>query len=195
MSTGMKLLILSVLAVSLGSFLYLRSLTRRLSELPELPPAEARTELRQFILEVNSSEPETVDLYFPAPLGGRLRKEERTLPLAPTAPDRATQLLLALKEGSRSGLRSVIPWRIEIRAIFLTTDGTLYVDFGNTFPAGFSSGIEAETLAVFSIVNTLAVNIRPLRQVRILLEGKEVETLAGHIDLTRAYSPDPRWVE
>ena len=195
MPTGMKILAAGLLAVALASALYLRTLVRQLSEVPYLPTGEARVQLKESMLESAPGEPETVSLFFPVPGEGMLRREDRTLTLVSATPDRVRQILMALREGSREGLEGAIPAETEIRAVYLAPDGIAYVDFAETFERAVSPGIRSETLTIYAIVNTLAVNLPSLQQVRILLEGREAETLAGHADLSRAYTPDPSWVE
>ena len=195
MPTGMKILAAGLLAVALASALYLRTLVQQLSEVPYLPTGEARVQLKESILESAPGEPETVSLFFPVPGEGMLRREDRTLTLVSATPDRVRQILMALREGSREGLEGAIPAETEIRAVYLAPDGIAYVDFAETFERAVSPGIRSETLTIYAIVNTLAVNLPSLQQVRILLEGREAETLAGHADLSRAYTPDPSWVE
>ena len=151
--------------------------------------------MKESILESAPGEPQTVSLFFPVPGEGMLRREDRTLTLVSATPDRVRQILMALREGSREGLEGAIPAETEIRAVYLAPDGIAYVDFDETFERAVSPGIRSETLTIYAIVNTLAVNLPSIQQVRILLEGREAETLAGHADLSRAYTPDPSWVE
>jgi hypothetical protein len=54
----------------------------------------------------------------------------------------------------------------------------------------FEPGIQSETLAIYSIVNSITVNIPSVEQVQFLIQGQKVETLDGHADLTAAYAPD-----
>ena len=56
--------------------------------------------------------------------------------------------------------------------------------------SGFLPGIESETLAIYSIVDSLAVNVPAVKKVKILVQGQEAETLDGHADLTGEFSPD-----
>jgi hypothetical protein len=49
-------------------------------------------------------------------------------------------------------------------------------------------------LTVYSIVNTAVANLDGIERVQILVEGKEVETLAGHLDLSKPLLPDMKWM-
>ena len=57
-------------------------------------------------------------------------------------------------------------------------------DFSSVLSTNMPSGIQSEQLAVESIGDTLAANIPNLRRLKILIDGQEAKTLAGHIDLT-----------
>ncbi len=61
------------------------------------------------------------------------------------------------------------------------------VNLTGGFAANHPSGIATETLTVLSICGTLHANLPRITQVRFLVDGRELETLAGHADLTRAY--------
>ena len=52
-----------------------------------------------------------------------------------------------------------------------------------------------EALAVFTLVNALTVNLPDITAVQILIDGKEVDTLAGHVDLRRPLVQNLTWVE
>jgi len=195
MSLNIKILALGLIAVTLASALYLRVLVEQLSRVPYLPTAEARVKLKESILGSTPGKPQMISLYFPVPEMGILRREERTLTLVSARPDKARQILMALRAGSRKGLLGAIPAGTEVRAIYLTPDGVAYVDFDETLRHSTSPGIQSETLTIHAIVNTLTVNLPSIQQVRILLEGREVATLAGHADLGRTYTTDLSWVE
>ena len=57
-------------------------------------------------------------------------------------------------------------------------------------PYGHTGGSAKEMFAVYSIVNSLALNIPEIRRVGILIEGEAVDTLNGHMDLRRPLRPD-----
>jgi len=77
------------------------------------------------------------------------------------------------------------------RTYFLAPDGTAYVDLANDVLSEFPPGIETETLAIYSLVDSIAMNIPSVKRVKFLIQGQEVETLDGHADLTVAFAPDP----
>jgi hypothetical protein len=48
---------------------------------------------------------------------------------------------------------------------------------------------------VYALVNALTVNLPEVEAVQILVDGKEVDTLAGHLDLREPLHKDLDWVE
>jgi hypothetical protein len=78
---------------------------------------------------------------------------------------------------------------ISLRGFFLASDGTAYVDItvGSQYGSRGSSASE-EFLALYSVVNTLTQNFEEIRQVRFLVEGREAQTLAGHVDIARVFT-------
>ncbi|HEV2348657.1 MAG TPA: GerMN domain-containing protein [Terriglobia bacterium] len=174
-----------------GGFVYLRVLTRRAKlESPEHGEEGARTQLREAALQSNTGALQTITLYFPSDDDGQLQSESRQIAWATSDTDRIRQVMLALIEGSYKGLRRPLPPTTELRAVFLTPDGTAYLDFSSNALAVFAPGIQSETLAIYSIVNSLAANIPSVLRVKILVQGQEVETLNGHADLGEIFVPD-----
>ena len=51
-------------------------------------------------------------------------------------------------------------------------------------------GTLTELLSIYSVVNTLSLNISEIEAVKFLIEGREAKTLAGHIDLRYPFEPD-----
>lgn len=181
-----------LLLILTGGFVYLHVLTRRVKrEGPEHSEVGARTQLREAALQTDSEATGVITLYFPSDDEGLLLPENRPISWAASDPDRIHQVLLALLEGSYHGLRRPLPPATELRAAFLTADGTVYIDFSSSALALFAPGIQSETLAVYSIVNSLAANVPSVKRVHILVQGQEVDTLNGHADLGSDFVPDP----
>ena len=64
---------------------------------------------------------------------------------------------------------------------------TAVVDTNAAFADAHPSGVLAEELTIASMVNTLNANDPQITRVKILVDGKERDTLAGHADLRRFY--------
>lgn len=151
----------------------------------------ARTQLSEAALQSAAGPQQVATLYFPSFGEGVLREEKRPVAWADAETDRIRQVLLALIEGSHQGYSLPLPTSTQIRAVFLAPDGTAFLDISNQATADFNPGIASECLAVYSIVNSLAVNLPTVKRVKILVQGQEVDTLNGHVDLGDYFVPDP----
>lgn len=193
MSRRAKILMLAVLAVLAAGAFYLHVLTRRVGFQPALEHGEevARTRLSEAALQSAASPRQTATLYFPSFAQGVLREEKRPVAWAEAETDRIRQILLALIEGSHQGYNRPLPASTEIRAVFLASDGTAFLDFSNQAIPDVNPGIASECLVVYSIVNSLAANLPTVKKVKILVQGQDVDTLNGHVDLSDYFVPDP----
>jgi germination protein M len=190
-------ILLGVLLVALawGGF-YLRALVHRVFREPAPRGEEtARAKLDQIALQPKDGTIQLATLYFPSANDGKIAPESRSITWAQSDGDRIRQVVLALAEGSRQGLGRVFSPSTTVRAVFLAPDGTAYVDLSNDLVSDFDPGIQSETLAIYSIVNSITTNIPSVKRVQFLIQGQEVETLDGHADLTAAYAPDPTRVK
>ena len=82
-------------------------------------------------------------------------------------------------------LTSPIPAGTTLRAVYLTGDGDAFVDLTEEIALGHSGGSREELFTVYAIVNALTMNLADVDAVQILVDGVEVDTLVGHVDLQR----------
>ena len=92
-------------------------------------------------------------------------------------------IVTALIKGPGQKLAPTVPPNTTLRAIYITEEGTCYVDFSAEIQENHPGGVATELLTVYSIVNSLILNIAEIEAVKFLIEGQESLTLAGHIDL------------
>ncbi len=86
-----------------------------------------------------------------------------------------------------------IPADTKLRTLFITDTGEAYVDFSPELSSKHPGGSLSELLTVYAIVDTLTVNLPAIVRVQILVDGKEVDTLAGHVDLRRPLPKNLTW--
>jgi sporulation and spore germination protein len=141
---------------------------------PVAPPASGPTE--------------TVTLYVADDAAGVLRSQAAKIPLPGGRQQRAEELLRALLRIYQQ-LDSPHPLAAaaDIRSIYLIDPGAAVVDLNAAFADQHRSGILVEQLTVNSMVQTLAVNVPGVNRVRILVDGKTRDTLAGHADLSEFF--------
>ena len=131
-----------------------------------------------------------VHLYFSDGDSSFLTSEVRTLALPDSMVRRARMVVDALIEGPKGPLTPTIPPETKVLALYVTQEGTAYVDFNRAIAEKHPGGTLSEMLTIFSIVNTLAINIPEIVAVKILIGGGEAKTLAGHIDIQFPFRPD-----
>jgi hypothetical protein len=114
------------------------------------------------------------------------------LPLSKDPVLRAKQVLNTLLAGPVDADLRTLPPDAVLLAFYLLPDGTAIADFSEALATATPSGIVSEQMAVDSITKTLEANVPQVRFLKILLHGQEVDTLAGHLDLTRTFLVNAR---
>lgn len=98
------------------------------------------------------------------------------------------EIIKALFAGpSLPALEPTWPKDAEINSFFITDDGKAYVDLDLEPEMLENMDTRSELLAVYSLVNSLTLNIPRIKMVKILIQGKDAVTLAGHMDLEYFY--------
>jgi hypothetical protein len=118
----------------------------------------------------------------------------REIPYGATPVEQARLIVEAQLQPAPGGMTSAIPAGTTMRALFLTARGEAYVDLSREVVSGHTGGSLDEALTVFTIVNALTVNLPTVSAVQILVDGKAVDTLAGHIDLRHPLERSLKWV-
>jgi hypothetical protein len=135
-----------------------------------------------------SGSTEQVTLYVAYDDAGVLRPKPVRIPLPAGRQERAAELLRALLT---LYLDKFSPHPLgagsEIRDVYLVDPGLAVIDLNPAFADGHRSGVLVEELTVASLIETLSANIPGVTRVKILVDGKERDTLAGHADLSNFY--------
>jgi germination protein M len=122
-------------------------------------------------------------LFYVAQDGIHLTHVERDVPYGEGTLEQAREIVTAQLAPVSDPLLSAIPGGTSLRAVFLTEGGEAYVDVSREVAAGHTGGTTNELLTVYTIVNALTENLPAVTAVQLLVDGKEVDTLAGHVDL------------
>lgn len=131
-----------------------------------------------------------VTLYFLRPDGEALAPEIHRIFRTATVLDRARQTVQALLDGPEGDLVASVPPGTQLMEIFITGEGTAYVDLGSEFDSGLGAGTSDAVYAVYAIVNTLTWNFPEVERVKILVDGDEAGVLGGHLDLSYPILPE-----
>ncbi|HVP51393.1 MAG TPA: GerMN domain-containing protein [Terriglobales bacterium] len=129
-----------------------------------------------------------VTLYLAYDDPGAVRAQDATIALPADPAQRGREILHALLgEYVKRPSSHELPPGADVKDVFLVTGDTAVVDMTPVFAQGHRSGVFVETLTVASLVKTLTANLPGVTRVKILVDGKERETLAGHADLECFY--------
>jgi spore germination protein GerM len=131
-----------------------------------------------------------VKLYFSTPGSEILETEERSIPYHETLHSQTKEVLAALIAGPKGELVPSIPEGVRILDVLVSKDGIAYVDLSGEIVSNHQGGTTGEMVTVYSIVNTLAINLPQINGVQILVDDRPVETLKGHMDLSRPLRPN-----
>ena len=133
-------------------------------------------------------------LFYVAADGLRLAPVEQEIPFGEGTAEQARQIVEAQIGPAPAPYGSAIPSGTTLRALYLTERGEAHVDLSAEISTAHPGGTTNEILTVYAIVNALTVNLPAISGVQLLVNGQEVDTLAGHIDLRRPLQQDLRWV-
>ena len=135
--------------------------------------------------QVREATSQRIHLYFADQKGNYLQAEERKI-LAADSISAIKAIMTALLEGPDDPkLVSTIPAGSRLLHVFVTDDGTAYLDFNLELRLHHPGGVTAERLTLYAIVNSIVLNLEQVERVQLLLEGKTVSTLTGHLDISR----------
>ena len=150
-----------------------------------------------FLLPAMSSEPDTfsasvtakhpekamIHLYFSDKDNSFLIAEKKLLERSDDPAQMGKLIIESLIKGPKEKLMRTISSDANLRALFVTKDKTAYVDLTQAAREKHPGGCKSEMITIYSIVNSLVLNITEIDTVKILIDGRESMTLAGHIDL------------
>ena len=137
-----------------------------------------------------------VSLLFPFQDATGLGLEKRPIELKEGLANQAREIILGLlkdkqaKAGPRARLAPVFGPGEHLRQVFINEAGIAYVDLAESAVKGVAAGVMSERLRLWSLVNSICINLEAVKAVKILVGGQEVSTLMGHIDISRPLYPD-----
>ncbi len=124
----------------------------------------------------------------------RLHVEGRVLADGLDGEQRLRAIVAEVLAGPREpGLVPPFPPEVQLREAYLTADRLAYIDLGSAEPLGAppASGSTQELVAVYSLVNSVALNLPEVTGVVLLWNGVQRATFAGHLDTASPLRPKP----
>lgn len=133
----------------------------------------------------------SVRLFFSDPRSDFLAEETRRMLWEEHDVEGQMRMIIeALLKGPQGEFYPTIPPGAVVRDIVLKGEGLGVINFSRELSQNHPGGSLAEMHTIYSIVNSLLLNIPSLKAVQILVEGKAPETLKGHIDCRNPFTAD-----
>jgi spore germination protein GerM len=171
-----------LLVVALGMSIYAWNMRKTVAATPA-----TSTDTRPLAPPV-AGPTERVTLFVAHDEDGTLRAEGAQIPLPSGRQQRAEELLRALLS---LYLDKTSPHTLgsgaDVRSVYLVDPGVAVIDVNSAFADTHRSGVLVEELTVTSLIHTISANTPGILKVKILVDGKERDTLAGHADLSAYY--------
>lgn len=133
-------------------------------------------------------EKQEVTLFFSDANERFLVPEKRFINREKEPEEQAQEMVKALLAGSKTGLVGTFPEKTELLGVKIEGGDTLVVNFREGLAMNHPGGSAAEMATIYSLTNTLTVNIPVIKRVKILIGGKERESLKGHIGLKHPFT-------
>jgi spore germination protein GerM len=133
-------------------------------------------------------------LYYVSEDGLSLVATERDVPVAEPIVAQARRIVEAQLGAAPAPLASAIPAGTTLRSLFMTERGDAFVDLSAEVTSKHPGGALNELFTVYAIVDALTVNLPAITRVQILVNGRESDTLAGHVDLRHPLQKNLKWL-
>ncbi len=151
------------------------------------PPETAGTPAPQAAGPATAAIPKIkATLFFGSADGLGLVPVEQEIPLAQGTVAQARALVEAqLMAIPPEPLVTTIPAGTTLRGLYVSERNEAFVDLDGVVRTKHPGGSMNELFSVYTIVNAIMTNLPDIQQVQLLIDGHEVDTLAGHVDLRR----------
>ena len=137
----------------------------------------------------------TATLFYVGEDGVSLTPAQTEVPFGDPVSDQARNIILMQIAPPPKGQVSAIPQGTRLRAMYVNEKGHAFVDLTGEIITGHTGGVLDELFTVYAIVNAITVNLPAITHVQLLIDGKEVDTLAGHVDLRQPLAKNLTWVK
>jgi hypothetical protein len=134
-------------------------------------------------------------LYYISEDGLSLPGVQREVPFADSIAEQARRIVEAQLTDAPPPYAPAVPGGTTLRALFIGQRGEAFVDLAGDVRTKHPGGALYELFTIYSIVNALTVNLPAITRVQILIDGKEADTLAGHVDLRHPLQKNLKWTE
>jgi hypothetical protein len=139
---------------------------------------------------LKKKEKKIAQIYFSDPQERFLMSEKRYVIKENDAAAQTKEIVKALLEGSKAGLVNTFPAGVVLIDVKVGDAGIAFVNFSKNLIKKYQGGSTAEMATIYSLTNSITQNVPSIKKVKILVEGKELSSIKGHISTQKAFSPD-----
>jgi hypothetical protein len=132
-------------------------------------------------------------LYYVSEDGLSLPGVQREIAFGDPIVEQARRIVEAQLASAPPPYVSPVPPGTSLRALFIGERGDAFVDLSSEVRGKHPGGALDELFTVYAVVNAITVNLPAIMRVQILIDGKEADTLAGHVDLRRPLRKNLSW--
>jgi len=119
-----------------------------------------------------------------------LAAETRYIPKGKNQTGQVAEVVNALIDGPHAGLIRTVPEKSRLINTRVDSSGVAIINFDSAFIENHPGGTSSEIATIYSLTNSIIRNVPEIKKVKILVDGKEMETLKGHIDARYPFAPD-----
>jgi hypothetical protein len=183
-----KVLVAAVVVAAIAVVWILISSARRWIEAPA-PAATASVDTAPAVPQRKI----TATLYYVSEDGLSLPGIQREIPFGEPIVEQARRIVEAQLAEAPAPYVSAVPAGTSLRALFIGERGEAFVDLSGDVRTKHPGGALDELFTTYAIVNAITVNLPSITRVQILIDGKEADTLAGHVDLRHPLRKNLTW--
>ncbi len=166
------LLILAIFLIGIiGGYIYFSKIFYKEKTVVK-DPIEALLPLEDFI---------SLRMYYP--VDDHIQFEERRILKRNVPIAIAEATVEEFLKGPAGVTSTIIPKETKLRGLYIGGDKILYIDLSEEFRRNFQGDALSELLILKGLYESLISNVEDIYDVKILLEGREVESLGGHFYL------------
>jgi len=132
-----------------------------------------------------------VVIYFSDPQELFLMPEKRYVFIDNDAAHQVREITKALLDGSKTKLINTFPAGVGIKDVRVNDEGTAFISFTRNLIKLHPGGSTAEMATIYSLTNSVTENVSSIKKVKILVDGKELPSIKGHISTKKAFAPNP----
>jgi germination protein M len=188
MKKWITLLVLTLLLIGGTGYLYLQQPAKETPGVLVTPEGQPSSSISLDPSDLATRENREMKVFVGDPKQGRLVQKSVTIQNQQDIIQEITQTVQYLIHPDSDTRNPVIPEGTELLNVFMTNAGIVYLNLNRNLQDRHIGGLTAELATVTSLVNTVLFNFKEVKQVQLLVEGAEIETLAGHIDCRKPFS-------